>query len=77
MWQNNDVSEVSHTAKDVRHPTLGKISFEASTFGVDGRHDLTMMMFMPASEEIAERIMRLLAKQDERIRPSFGKAAKV
>jgi transcriptional regulator with XRE-family HTH domain len=67
MWQDNAVSVVSHAAKDVLHPSLGKLSFEASTFGVDGRQDLTMMIFMPASEEIAERITRLLAQQHKRI----------
>jgi transcriptional regulator with XRE-family HTH domain len=77
MWQSNDVSDVTHAAKDVQHPSLGKISFEASTFGVDGRQDLTMVIFMPSSEEIAEGITRLLVKQDERLRPFFGKTVKV
>jgi phosphoribosylformylglycinamidine (FGAM) synthase-like enzyme len=62
MWQDNDVSDGAHAMKDLRHPVLGKISFEASTFGVDGRQDLTMMVFLPASTDVAQRITALLAK---------------
>ena len=61
MWQDNDVSDSAHAVKDIRHPVLGKISFECSTFGVDGRQDLTMVVFLPASTDVAERIERLLA----------------
>ena len=61
MWQDNDVSDNAHAAKDLQHPVLGKLSFECSTFGVDGRQDLTMIVFLPASPDIAERIAGLLA----------------
>ncbi|AXC15818.1 Putative DNA-binding protein [Acidisarcina polymorpha] len=56
MWQDNDVSATAHATKDLRHPVLGTLNFEASIFGVDGRQDLTMMIFMPTSTEVAERI---------------------
>ena len=65
MWQDNDVSDSAHAVKDLRHPVLGTISFEASTFGVDGRQDLRMMVFLPASTEIAERISSLLRLDTE------------
>ena len=64
IWQDNAVSKVSHTAKDMRHPSLGKMSFDVSNFAVDGRQDLTMMVFMPATEEMAERIMRMVASDE-------------
>ena len=60
MWQDNDVSHIAHAVKDLRHPTLGAMSFEASTFGVDGRQDLTMMVFLPSTVDVAEGIQRLL-----------------
>lgn len=60
MWQQNDVSDLSHATKDLQHPTLGKLTFEASSFGVDGRHDLTMLVFMPDSAKTAERIQSQL-----------------
>ena len=56
LWQDNDFSATAHATKDLRHPVLGTLSFEASIFGVDGRQDLTMMIFMPTSTEVAERI---------------------
>ena len=60
MWQDNDVSDSAHAVKNLRHPVLGTIGFECSTFGVDGRQDLTMVVFLPASSDVAERITRLL-----------------
>lgn len=62
MWQDNDVSDSAHAVKDLRHPVLGRISIEASTFGVDGRQDLTMMVFLPTDTRVAGRITRLLGK---------------
>ena len=62
MWQENDVAATAHAVKDLRHPVLGTLSFEASIFGVDGRQDLTMMLFMPASTEVAERIQGSLKR---------------
>jgi MmyB-like transcription regulator ligand binding domain len=62
MWQDNDVSDSSHAVKDLRHPVLGRISFEASTFGVDGRQDLTRMVFLSTDTKFAGRITRLLGK---------------
>ncbi len=61
MWQNNDVSDNAHAVKDLRHPVLGTLGFECSTFGVDGRQDLTMIVFLPADRDVAERITSLLA----------------
>jgi hypothetical protein len=62
MSQEHDVSDSANARKDLRHPVLETISFEASTFGVDGRQDLTMMVFLPASTDVAQRITALLAK---------------
>ncbi len=60
MWRDNDVSDSAHALKDLRHPVLGTLSFEVSSFGVDGRQDLTMIVFVPASTDIADRITSLL-----------------
>ncbi len=60
MWQENDVSDNAQALKELRHPLLGTISFEVSIFGVDGRQDLTMMVFLPANRDVVERIANLL-----------------
>jgi hypothetical protein len=61
MWRENDVHGAPHEAvKHMRHPVLGPISFELSAFSVDGRTDLTMVVYNPATAEDAERITSLL-----------------
>ena len=65
MWQENDVSDSAHAMKELRHPLLGTISFEVSIFGVDGRQDLTMMVFLPATTDIAQQIVSLVEEQNK------------
>jgi len=60
MWRDNDLPGVHGEAvKHIRHPTLGPIAFELSTFAVDGRTDLSMLVYIPATPEDAERIASL------------------
>ena len=62
MWRDNDVSGAHHEAvKHIKHPTLGPLAFEYSAFAVDGRPDLSMVVYNPATPEDAERITSLLA----------------
>jgi transcriptional regulator with XRE-family HTH domain len=63
MWRDNDVRGTHGEAvKHIRHPILGAIAFEYSTFAVDGRTDLTMVVYNPATAEDAERIQSLLSE---------------
>jgi hypothetical protein len=57
MWQA-DEAPVSHgeVVKRLRHPVLGTIAFEHSTFAVDGRTDLSLLIYNPATPEDAEKI---------------------
>jgi transcriptional regulator with XRE-family HTH domain len=62
MWRENDVRGAPGEAvKHIRHPVLGPLAFEYSAFGVDGRPDLSMVVYNPATPEDAERIKSLLA----------------
>jgi hypothetical protein len=45
----------------VRHPVAGLIALEYSAFAVDGRPDLGMVIYNPATPADAERIRSLLA----------------
>lgn len=47
--------------KQIRHAVAGPIGFEFSTFAVDGRTDLAMVVYNPATPADAERIRSLLA----------------
>jgi transcriptional regulator with XRE-family HTH domain len=61
MWRDNDVRAAHGEAiKHIRHPVIGPLAFEYSAFAVDGRTDLTMVVYNPATAEDAERIKSLL-----------------
>ncbi len=61
MWRDNEVRGDRHEAvKQIRHPVLGPLAFEYSAFSVDGRTDLTMVVYNPATPEDAERIESLI-----------------
>jgi transcriptional regulator with XRE-family HTH domain len=47
--------------KQIRHPVLGPLAFEYSAFAVDGRPDLSMVVYNPATPEDAERIKSVFA----------------
>ncbi|GLQ97256.1 helix-turn-helix transcriptional regulator [Dyella mobilis] len=64
MWRDNDVRKPGIEAvKHLRHPVLGPIAFEYSAFAVDGRQDLSMVVYNPATPADAERIHSLIAAQ--------------
>jgi len=57
MWRDNDVRGAhGENVKHMRHPVLGPLAFEYSAFAVDGRTDLTMVVYNPATPADAERI---------------------
>ena len=61
MWQENDVRR-SHGdgVKHIRHPVLGPLAFEYSDFSVDGRTDLSLVVYNPATPEDAAKLATLL-----------------
>ena len=61
MWRDNDVHGAHGEAvKHIRHPVLGPLAFEYSAFAVDGRTDLSMVVYNPATPADAERISSLI-----------------
>lgn len=61
LWRDNDVRRSSSEAvKHIRHPVCGPIAFEYSAFAVDGRPDLTMVVYNPMTAADAARIASLL-----------------
>ncbi|MGK9231996.1 helix-turn-helix transcriptional regulator [Inquilinus limosus] len=63
MWRDNDVRSYGEGVKRLRHPIAGPIAFEFSAFGVDGRPDLGMVIYNPATPQDAERIRFLIESQ--------------
>ena len=65
MWRHHDVSSASEAVKHIRHPVLGPLAFEMSAFLVDGRPDLTLLIYNPATPADAEKIRRASAAEME------------
>jgi transcriptional regulator with XRE-family HTH domain len=59
MWRDNDVRSHGEGVKHIRHPVLGPVAFEYSAFAVDGRPDLSMVVYNPATPADAEKIRSL------------------
>ncbi len=61
MWREHDVGHHGEGLKRMKHPVLGELALEYSTFAVDGRPDLGMVVFNPATEDDARRVGELIA----------------
>ncbi len=61
LWQANDVAGHGDGMKRLFHPDLGLVELEFSAFAVDGRPDLGMIVYNPATPETAGRIGSLMA----------------
>jgi transcriptional regulator with XRE-family HTH domain len=60
MWRDNDVRAYGDGAKVLHHAIAGPIAMEYSAFAVDGRPDLGMVIYNPATPADADRIRSLL-----------------
>jgi transcriptional regulator with XRE-family HTH domain len=62
LWQSNDVETSHGGTKQLRHPKGGVLSLEISKFAVDGRPDLSMLVYNPMAPKDAKMIAQILAK---------------
>ena len=60
MWRDNDVRTPGEGVKRIRHPVLGPLTFEYSAFAVDGRPDLSMVVYNLATPADAGKIEALI-----------------
>ena len=63
LWRENNVHVHGEGVKRLRHPILGPIAFEYSAFAVDGRPDLNMIVYNPATSADADRVRSLVTSQ--------------
>ena len=68
MWRDNDVQGHSDGRKVLHHPVAGLLSMEFSAFAVDGRPDLNMVIFNPATPADAGKIRALLEARPKQLR---------
>ncbi|BCM17991.1 hypothetical protein MJ8_17570 [Mesorhizobium sp. J8] len=61
LWRDNEVAPAhGEGVKRMRHPEIGLIELEFSVFAVDGRPELGMIVYNPATPADAERIRSLI-----------------
>ncbi|MFT3723465.1 MAG: helix-turn-helix transcriptional regulator [Hyphomonadaceae bacterium] len=64
MWRGNDVRTHGEGTKMLRHPG-GLLGLEYSSFAVDGRPDLSMVIYNPATPKDAELVRRLIGADNK------------
>lgn len=62
MWRENDVRIHGDGVKTLLHAVAGPIAMEYSAFAVDGRPDLGLVIYNPATREDADKVRSLLRK---------------
>jgi transcriptional regulator with XRE-family HTH domain len=60
MWDDNAVRTPGEGVKHIRHPVLGRLAFEYSAFAIDGRPDLSLVVYNPVMPADAEKIASLI-----------------
>ena len=69
IWAENEVQgSYTGAVKSIRHPHAGVLQLEYSSFTVDGRPDLEMVVYNPATPDDVERVRKLLASASETAR---------
>jgi len=68
MWRDNDVQGHGDGVKVLHHPIAGPLSMEFSAFAVDGRPDLNMVIYNPATPADANKSRALLTSPPKRAR---------
>ena len=63
MWRDNDVHAHGDGLKVMHHPTAGPLSMEFSAFAAEGRPDLNMVVYNPATPEDADKVRMLLGSR--------------
>jgi transcriptional regulator with XRE-family HTH domain len=56
MWRENDVRTHGGGTKHFRHPVAGVLAVEYSAFSIDGRPDLSLVVYNPATPKDVNKI---------------------
>ena len=64
LWKEADIVAHGEGFKRLHHPELGVLELEFSTFAVEGRPELAMVVYNPINDADAERIRALVASRN-------------
>lgn len=62
MWRGHEVRHHGEGTKHLRHPKVGPLSLEYAAFAVDGRPDLGMVVYTPATPADERLVRSLMAR---------------
>lgn len=65
LWSENDVVAHGEGVKRLHHAELGLLELEFSTFAVDGRPELAMIVYNPIHDADTRRIRALIASRED------------
>ena len=65
MWRDNDVRAHGEGTKHFRHPAAGLLALEYLAFSIDGRPDLNLVIYNPATPKDANRIRGLIKSRSK------------
>ena len=64
LWRDNEVATKYEGIKRIHHPGVGLLELEFSGFAIDGRPELGMVIYHPASSRDADLVRSLIAALD-------------
>ncbi|MGC4043016.1 MAG: helix-turn-helix transcriptional regulator [Armatimonas sp.] len=62
LWKSHEVMAYGEGSKRLHHPIVGDMALEYSAFHVDGRPDLSMVVYNPATCQDTDKVRELLAR---------------
>ncbi|RYZ61663.1 MAG: hypothetical protein EOP09_19690 [Proteobacteria bacterium] len=64
LWRDHNIESYGEGIKQFRHSSAGPVALEYAAFAVDGRPNLSLMIFTPATSIDADRIKVFIQSQD-------------
>jgi transcriptional regulator with XRE-family HTH domain len=67
LWRANEVAAGGEGVKRLHHPQAGLLEMEFSTFAVEGRPELAMIVYNPVSPADAQRVRAFIAAKRDKM----------
>ena len=67
LWRDNEIAAHHEGLKRLHHPDVGLLELEFSAFAVDGRPELGMVIYNPASSGDADRVRALVRMREDHV----------